>query len=78
MCIRDSGSRGYRRLGRGHPGLYPGSHFGPESDHAHLERTHAVSVKWLREQCTAGRFGVGKVEPAHQAADIFTKPFVDK
>eukprot|EP00969_Alexandrium_andersonii_P013670 596668-Alexandrium_andersonii.AAC.1 len=44
----------------------------------HLERTHAVSVKWLREQCTAGRFGIEKFESAHQAADIFTKPFVDK
>eukprot|EP00969_Alexandrium_andersonii_P074225 3274086-Alexandrium_andersonii.AAC.1 len=26
----------------------------------HLERTHAVSVKWLHEQCNAGRFGIEK------------------
>eukprot|EP00969_Alexandrium_andersonii_P011699 510059-Alexandrium_andersonii.AAC.1 len=43
-----------------------------------LEQTHAASAKWLHEQCTAGRFGIEKVESAQQAADIFTKPFVDK
>eukprot|EP00969_Alexandrium_andersonii_P117843 5212531-Alexandrium_andersonii.AAC.1 len=26
----------------------------------HLERTRAASVKRLREQCTAGRFGIEK------------------
>eukprot|EP00969_Alexandrium_andersonii_P349703 15431645-Alexandrium_andersonii.AAC.1 len=44
----------------------------------HLERTHAVSVKWLHELCTAGRFGIEQVESAHQAADISTNLFVDK
>eukprot|EP00969_Alexandrium_andersonii_P273792 12101567-Alexandrium_andersonii.AAC.1 len=44
----------------------------------HLERTRAVSVKWAREQCNAGRFGIEKVESAHQTADLFAKPFVDK
>eukprot|EP00969_Alexandrium_andersonii_P034133 1492769-Alexandrium_andersonii.AAC.1 len=44
----------------------------------HLERTRAVSVKWLREQCTVGRFGVENVEWAHQAADVFTEPFFDR
>eukprot|EP00969_Alexandrium_andersonii_P163194 7215087-Alexandrium_andersonii.AAC.1 len=29
-----SGSRGYRHLGREQPGLRPGSHLRPESDHA--------------------------------------------
>eukprot|EP00969_Alexandrium_andersonii_P075371 3323048-Alexandrium_andersonii.AAC.1 len=44
----------------------------------HLERTHLVSVKWLREQTQHGRVVVEKVESAAQAADIFKKPFVDK
>eukprot|EP00969_Alexandrium_andersonii_P221774 9794746-Alexandrium_andersonii.AAC.1 len=44
----------------------------------HLERTHHVSVKWLHEQTQNGRVAVEKVESAAQAADVFTKPFVDK
>eukprot|EP00969_Alexandrium_andersonii_P120533 5329165-Alexandrium_andersonii.AAC.1 len=44
----------------------------------HLERTHLVSVKWLREQTQRGRVVVEKVESAAQAAGIFTKPFVYK
>ena len=44
----------------------------------HTDRTQRISFRWLKQQFEVGHFNMINVDTGEQAADIFTKPFVDK
>ena len=43
----------------------------------HMERTHKMCIAWMHSQFTDGEFDLMYEETTKQAADIFTKPFVE-
>ena len=43
----------------------------------HLERTHKCNIRWLHERYKEEEYELLKIDTHAQAADIFTKPFVD-
>ena len=51
---------------------------GSSASMRHTDRTQRISFRWLKQQFEVGHFNMINVDTTEQAADIFTKPFVDK
>ena len=51
---------------------------GSSASMRHTDRTQRISFRWLKQQFEVGHFNMINVDTGEQAADIFTKPFVDK
>ena len=50
---------------------------GSSASMKHTDRTQRISFRWLKQQFEVGHFNMINVDTGEQAADIFTKPFVD-
>ena len=51
---------------------------GSSASMCRTDRTQRISFRWLKQQFEVGHFNMVNVDTGEQAADIFTKPFVDK